>query len=804
MKNLLSIILTLFVTFTIAAQTEPTNIIVGGRRISSDCKGTGNPNTILGNQFGEYECTNFTDTVSGKIWKYVPTATPNKWIPVIDSAGNYMNQNRLGIIDLGGTGEIQNTYLNMGTVADNRVFRLGELGVTYPFGYVLSRGASGGFGEVELFLKDATKDIYWDVWERGLESRFRRNVTTPFNQVLRQSRDYPTIVGNLSTIYEHQLSDGDFKMNGGFTAGVRENTNLTTATKEQGAEVDLFLYRKAHDGSFPASSWSLRNQDTLNNAGTVLKRQNFIAGHYIPNGSGSSSMTYSLIMGKYDNSWDSYEKDANLGGYDIYHNVAGTGERFSIRQHKYTDLSNPSLFEWFGIGEFDGTETGNKVSFYGKYALPNATPSITNGDKQTIVWTGNSVNAVPAFENVGLSSGVVENGIQYVGSKIGLGGTLVRNTTINAVAYSYSMTNSTGFSVYGSGSNSGSIVLNNTGPGGVKLMQENVLTNNRGLVVANSGNFSYIGNDNTASGSTGVVQTFSSGQVDLKAFDGGANTRTFRVLFDKFQMVGITASSGGTFTKQLVLDPATEEVRMEDKSLGGIYGPNGTLDANGHVVTIPDGINNYLKFNLNNAAGNTRGIRSVANENATNFADHFITSSPSDSFMIRTRYGGTYLVYEDGGSGFLNIGATSPVSISSDSTSINAGATANVTISPVRLLINRPIAITTNSAQTVTEGGTYTPINTVPFHRLSANAGAITAYTITLPASAPLYAEYEFHFEGTGTGASILGLTWNPPAGQTIENVGFALPSPKPGVTYKWKLLTGSKWALTGCSGCGL
>lgn len=584
---------------------------------------SGNPVNVLNTDAnGKFRSDPVAEVVAaggGIVWGDTVSviATQNDLTALPDSAGNYINMNRPGIYDLGGSAEIQNTYLNMGSPASNRVFRIGELGGTNNFGTVWSRNAAGSVGEVETFISDAGRNIYFDLWFRGLESRIQRTITTPYGSVLRQSRSYPSVYGSWNTIFETQ-TDGDFKMHGGIVADVRENAYvLTTAHSEQGAELDMFLDRKSRDSKYPCSVVSIRNQDTLTNAGAVTKRQNYIANHFIPNGINSDSVVYSVVFGEYNNSFNILPIDHNLGGYNFFNNVPGSGKRFSIRQNKHNNLTSPNLFEWLGIGEFDGDTSSNKIRFYTKYVFPNSSPSTTNGVKQAILWTGNGSTATPAFETI-------------------------------------------------------------TGDG------------------------------------------------------------------------------------------------------NGIYGPDDTLDANGHNVTVPEG--GYLNFISSGGATDTDiAIRSVTNyNNDDGFTRHFVAVSPVDSFMVESYDGGTRLNHV-GGSG-LTVSTTEnlllvadqailPLQTSAPGTPTQGGTWFNTATNEIQFrtsTINKVVATLENVIGNVVAFGSTATITTGVSENMWVVPASLNGKTLDAASIIVL--------DGTGTCTANLKRTVPGGSGSNLSSASFTAP----------------------------
>lgn len=71
-----------------------------------------------------------------------------------------------------------------------------------------------------------------------------------------------------------------------------------------------------------------------------------------------------------------------------------------------TELTGNEEFHWISIS-LPGTEdtTGNNITFYEKYALPNAQPSVALADTSVVIWIGNGTTTVPQFAAYGSGSG---------------------------------------------------------------------------------------------------------------------------------------------------------------------------------------------------------------------------------------------------------------------------------------------------------------------------------------------------------------------------------------------------------------
>ena len=558
----------LFFIAALGAQT-PSNLTLGGVRDDPRCKGTGDPNTTLSNQFPSYECPNYTDTVTGKEWSYYPTLTP-KWRAKIDSAGSYLNQNVNGVVSLGGVSDMPvNTgvKLDMGGLDDGRWFTIGNFAnPTTPSGptatnkdYGLHLSPWNNEYEISLRYNWANNSSVVrlggsSVVNEGIRINNTSVIHSPFDLTGKSSvssigRSYlgfqrngtPTRLQGLGNVYIEPFQNSN-----------KFGAQTGTYSAYQPPLVNgIYL-----SGVFSESSM---NTDA---AGTVTNQKNYVMLAKKPS-QHSDSLLYSVILGSNNLAYSPGVGALNNGAnYDMQ--IPAMANAFSVFQSK---LGNS--YKWINV-DLDGTQTGNKVSFYNRsYSLANAIPSNGNGNKSVMVWTGDGMNAIPAFETlpIGLSASTVENGLEFVSGKIGQGSALVRNTTIPGAGFNYEMSalNQLLFTTT-SGTRTTSIQANNTGAVGVNIVNTNTSTNDRGTVKANADSFSYLGNDNTVSGSTGVVQTYSTGQVDVKATDGGANTRIIRVEDDKMSLVNLAASSGGTFTKQIVLDPATYEIRIEDKT----------------------------------------------------------------------------------------------------------------------------------------------------------------------------------------------------------------------------------------------
>lgn len=263
--------------------------------------------------------------------------------------------------------------------------------------------------------------------------------------------------------------------------------------------------------------------------------------------------------------------------------------------------------------------------------------------------------------------------------------------------------------------------------------------------------------------------------------------------------------------KYLVLLVSTVALgQPDDLTKGGmlstgssIYTAHGTLF--GTQVTVPDA--KYLNFQTAVASGETqRLIRTDVSGtiDATVHAVHATFRTAADSLLFESHNNLQKILYRgQGGGAGLVVDSDQDLRLNGDSVMLTNNSGTGMRVTNNRIHTELPLAEKSTSPVSITNGGTYTASNLSPFTRLIGAAGGATTFTINLPTNAANLAEYSYHFEGSGTGNNVIALTWTPPAGETAQNIGFALPSPKPGVTYRWKKL-GTEWHLIGCSGCGL
>ena len=329
-----------------------------------------------------------------------------------DSAGNYLNKNVNGVISLGGTthqplngGVNSVTALDMGSVSEGRAFTIGRFAnPRYPsydnngdYGLHISPTDNGSIGM--HYSNGGTANAYFDMYGGNARIHLINRNNLMSTRLFKDEKDFSShklkyrwtdnTTGKVaySTIGGASHTIGTAPSTGGF--------GYTTAMEV--ATVDLVTNKQKKSGFIVSVA------NGIDNTGATVQSKNYTKMLFQPSAETPfDSINYYVTLGEDDPVY----RDINTE--NISYSTDNYFRGFAVGQNKSDAINND--FKWISVDFSNNLETGNKVGFYNrKYFLPNATPSITNGTEQIIVWTGNGINSTSTFKNFVIKSMKEEN-----------------------------------------------------------------------------------------------------------------------------------------------------------------------------------------------------------------------------------------------------------------------------------------------------------------------------------------------------------------------------------------------------------